>query len=136
MSFLLIVMKIVYLVSTKSKNWLQQGNPLFYSSMDVPIADAERGNFPCPFIYTNNISLWESCSQEDFWIDNSSRPWISESLSFASVTDHFCNFKETKEWVNITLFKDNSQLRDMNLWNILQVIQNQNLGIHDAKETR
>jgi hypothetical protein len=65
----------------------------FSSSMDVPIADAERGNFPCPFMYTNNLSLLVSCSQDDFWIDNSSRPWISGSLSLASVTDHFCDFK-------------------------------------------
>jgi len=52
----------------KTKYWISS------RSIDIPIADAERGNFPCPFMYTNNLFLLVSCSQEDFWIDSSSRP--------------------------------------------------------------
>lgn len=57
---------------------------------NVPVADFERGRAPSPLMYTNNLFLLWSRSQEDLWTDNSRNPWISDTLWSGSPTDHFC----------------------------------------------
>lgn len=38
---------------------------LVMTVINVPIAEVGRGIFPCPFMYTNNLSLLGSRSQDD-----------------------------------------------------------------------